>query len=353
MKNILIDAERTSYVHTGLYHFCRHFVTAIAAIDPDHGYHLFTYAPEREHAIFNKTMPVIKQYSLHKFYQPFLTKFQLFHSTFQGTNYFPFCLKGKVLLTVHDLNFLHEGRSPAVQKKCLANLEKKLARADSIVAISEFVRKDLLRHTSVAPGKVKVIYNGCNILPQQDASLPAYVPLKPFFFTIGTVLAKKNFHVLPAMLLKNDFELVIAGIKTTPDYVTRIMNTAKTLGVAHRVHITGPVTEQEKVWYFQNCEAFAFPSIAEGFGLPVIEAMHFGKPVLLSTHTSLPEIGGKEAWYLEDFDPGYIGHRTMQVLEEYLRGGTEKIQAIMDWSRHFNWGKTAALYMNEYKLMLA
>jgi glycosyltransferase involved in cell wall biosynthesis len=353
MKNILIDAERTRYVHTGLYHFCKHLLHAIANQPCGDEYCLSTYAPEREWALFNKSMPVVKQYSLHKFYQPFLDKFQLIHSTFQGTNYFPFCLKGKVLLTVHDLNFLHEGRSAAVQKKCLTNLEKKLQRADSVVAISGFVKSDLLRHTSVSPEKVKVIHNGCNILPGSDAELPPYRPSKPFFFTIGTVVSKKNFHVLPAMLLKNDFELVIAGILLVPEYVARIMQAARDLGVEDRVHIVGPVSEPEKIWYLQHCQAFAFPSIAEGFGLPVIEAMHFGKPVVLSTHTSLPEVGGKEAYYFEGFDSGHIASKTMEVLDDYARGGREKMRAIMDWSANFNWGWTAEQYLNEYKQLLA
>jgi glycosyltransferase involved in cell wall biosynthesis len=353
MKNILIDAERTRYVHTGLYHFCRHLLHAIVNQSCGEEYCLSTYAPEREWALLNNSMPLVKQYSLHKFYQPFLDKFQLIHSTFQGTNYFPFCLKGKVLLTVHDLNFLHEGRSAAVQKKCLGNLEKKLERADLVVAISNFVKKDLLQHTSVEPEKVKVIHNGCNILPGSDAELPAYRPAKPFFFTIGTVLAKKNFHVLPAMLLKNDFELVIAGILLVPEYAERIRQAARELGVEDRVHIVGAVSEAEKIWYLQHCQAFAFPSIAEGFGLPVIEAMHFGKPAILSTCTSLPEVGGKEAYYFERFDADHIAGRTMEVLDDYCRGGREKMRAIMDWSSKFNWGRTAEQYLNEYKQLLA
>lgn len=351
MKNILIDAERTNYLHTGLYHFCQHLVNTLALHNRNGEYCLSTYAPEKEHGLFSKNISVVPQYSLHKFYQPFLTRYQLFHSTFQGTNYFPFCHKGKVLLTVHDLNFLHEGKPLARQKKCLSKLEKKLDRADSVVAISEFVKNDLLKHTSVNPEKVKVIHNGCNIKPSAVSEIPAYAPQKPFFFTIGTLTGKKNFHVLPAMLLKNDFDLVIAGITQDPDYKTRIEMAAKELGVSDRVHIVGAVSEAEKVWYLQNCAAFAFPSIAEGFGLPVIEAMHFGKPVFLSTCTSLPEIGGKEAYYFEHFEPDYMSAKTMEGLEDSRRGN--KAAAIIQWANKFSWDKTACLYLQEYQRLLA
>jgi glycosyltransferase involved in cell wall biosynthesis len=351
MKNILIDAERTNYIHTGLYHFCRHLINSIAVHNRTDEYNLSTYAPDRERGLFTKEISVVAQYSLHKFYQPFLTKFQLFHSTFQGTNYFPFCIKGKVLLTVHDLNFLHEETPLAKRKKYLANLERKLARADSVVAISEYVKQDLLQHTSVSPEKVQVIYNGCNIRPEAAAGMPPYMPQKPFFFTIGAITDKKNFHVLPAMLLKNDFELIIAGLNQKPEYKAKIEAAAKELGVQDRVHIIGVVSEAEKVWYLQNCAAFAFPSIAEGFGLPVIEAMHFGKPVILSTRTSLPEIGGKEAHYFESFDPEHISLKTMEVMEDSLKNN--RADAIIQWAGRFSWDTTACRYIQEYDRLLA
>jgi len=351
MKNILIDAERTNYIHTGLYHFCGHLINTLALHNRSGEYHLSTYAPEREHGLFSKDLSIVAQYSLHKFYQPFLAKYQLFHSTFQGSNYFPFCLKGKVLLTVHDLNFLHEGKPPARQKRYLAKLEKKLHRADSVVAISEYVKSNLLEYTSVCPEKVKVIHNGCNITPATVSETPAYAPQKPFFFTIGALTGKKNFHVLPAMLLKNDFELIIAGIHQDPEYKNKIETTAKELGVRDRVHIIGAVNEAEKVWYLQNCAAFSFPSIAEGFGLPVIEAMHFGKPVFLSTFTSLPEIGGKEAYYFEHFDPEYMSLTTMAALEDHRKNN--KADAITRWANTFNWDKAACQYLEEYKHLLS
>lgn len=351
MKNILVDAERTNYMHTGLYHFCSHLINALAARINPHEYNLSTYAPEKERGLFDKHMSVIAQYSLHKFYQPFLARFQLFHSTFQGTNYFPFCHKGKVIFTVHDLNFLYEGKAFSKQKKYITHLERKLHRADCVVAISAYVKSDLLKYTSVAPEKVRVIHNGCNIMPETGVAEPGYRPKKPFFFTIGTITAKKNFHVLPAMLLKNDYELVIAGINQSPEYKLKIETTAKELGVQDRVHIIGVISEAEKAWYLKGCEAFAFPSIAEGFGLPVIEAMQFGKPVLLSTLTSLPEIGGKEAYYFESFDPEYVSVKTMEVLEDHA--GNNRADAIIRWSNQFDWNRTADQYLKAYEHLLS
>ncbi len=96
--------------------------------------------------------------------------------------------------------------------------------------------------------------------------------------------------------------LVVAGSAASP-YAQEILRLARAEGVAERVLLPGNVTDAEKYWLLANAEAFVFPSLAEGFGLPVVEAMSLGKPVFLSTRTSLPETGGPEAFYWPDFDP--------------------------------------------------
>ena len=73
-------------------------------------------------------------------------------------------------------------------------------------------------------------------------------------------------------------------------------------GLEERIILPGEISDMDKYWLYKNCEAFVFPSMYEGFGLPVIEAMNFGKPVFLSTFSSLPEVGGKYALYWENFD---------------------------------------------------
>ena len=95
-------------------------------------------------------------------------------------------------------------------------------------------------------------------------------------------MRKKNFHVLPRILKGNDYRLVIAGNISSNSYCAEILEQAREWGVESRVTITGPVSEPVKQWYLQNCDAFVFPSIAEGFGLPVIEAMRYGKPIFTS-----------------------------------------------------------------------
>ena len=91
-----------------------------------------------------------------------------------------------------------------------------------------------------------------------------------------------------------------------PEYEARILEIAKKIGVADRLVMTGLISEEQKYRYLKECSLFVFPSIAEGFGLPVIEAMAFGKKVLLSRHTCLPEIGGDHAYYLDSDGEEFI-----------------------------------------------
>src|SRR5699024_4292864 len=98
----------------------------------------------------------------------------------------------------------------------------------------------------------------------------SYKPRLPFLFGMGYVNRKKNFHVLLPMLRDNDYELVIAGRLDEPDYIYAIIEQAREMGIEERVHLLGPVSEEEKAWYFKNCLAYMHPSLAEGFGAPVV-----------------------------------------------------------------------------------
>ena len=344
------DAERMKYNHTGLYHFCSHLgkhivkniYSDVKKID------LSFYLPKAEMGHFGNDVHYIAQNSLHKFWMSFASKFDVWHSTFQGTSYFPFHSKASKILTIHDLNFLHEKSDKQKHQKYLAQLQKKIDHADRITAISNFVKQEVEQNIELKGKQIQVIYNGCNIQQNVESVKPKINSLAPFIFSIGTIARRKNFHVLPALLLHNDFELIIAGIWQDVSYKDEIMANAKKLGVENRVHLVGTITENEKYWYLQNCLAFAFPSLAEGFGLPVIEAMYFGKPVFLSKATSLPEIGSDSAFYFQSFEADAMHRVFSEGLNDYMQNGSMR-QQIMNRANYFNWDNTAKQYINLYK----
>jgi glycosyltransferase involved in cell wall biosynthesis len=345
---LAFDCERMKYAHTGIFEYCHQLGQALKRGKGAADQISYYLNPDLQQ-YFDSDDKFLDQNSFQKFISPRHKDINIWHTTYQLSSYIPSSKSMKRVLTIHDLNFLHEGKSSSKTKKYLKKHQKNIDLADHIVAISNFTKQDILKNLDTGSKPITVIYNGCaeGILSVQTQ--PAYVPRNPFLFSLGTVNPKKNFHVLIPLLIGNDFELIIAG-KTEPDYRDKIMEEAAIYQVAGRVKITGPVSEQEKLWYYKNCEAFLFPSIAEGFGIPPIEAMRFGKPTFLSSATSLPEIGGNAAYYFNTYDPADMKKVFEDGMNTYNR--TQPIQEIINHTRQFNWEQSAAAYWKVYRQTL-
>lgn len=308
------------------------------------------YLPQNAKQILAENSKFIQQSSSHKFWMPSLKKYRVWHGTYQGTNYYPTSSYVKKVLTIHDINFMHdEYKSDKKKNKYLHQLQEKINRTDHIVAISNFVLDDVKQYIDLKNIPVSIIYNGCNI-PDNIAppEKPQQAPTDSFLFTIGTITEKKNFHVLPALISNNNKFLVIAGIVQSEGYKQRIIDEAKKWDVADRVIFTDSISDNDKYWYLQNCEAFVFPSLAEGFGLPVIEAMHFGKPVILSDKTCLPEIGGDAAYYFDNFEGVHMREVLQKSLADYNRS-SEQAERIKQRSQLYKWSNAAAAYLKIYR----
>jgi glycosyltransferase involved in cell wall biosynthesis len=347
MNRILIDCERTKYPHTGLFHFCLQLGNAlIRHADPEREKLTF-YVPRGQRSLFGPGQDYFFHRDFHKFWIPRTRSFSLWHCTWQNSRLLPPPSGTRVVLTIHDLNFLEEPKArPSKIKKRLRQVQANIDRADHIVCISQFTLSTLTRHLHLGNRAVQVIYNGCNVNEFPAFGNPRYLPARPYIFSLGTVLRKKNFHVLPSLLAGNDYELVIAGILNT-DYKKVVWAEARRHAVQDRVHLVGPIGEEEKSWYFRNCLAFAFPSLAEGFGFPVVEAMYYGKPVFLSDHTSLPEIGGSEAYYFTDFDSAAMQEVFNRGMTDYQSQG--KADRIRQWALRYSWDHAARDYLGIYR----
>ena len=351
IQKILFDCERMKYPHTGLYHFCLQLGHALMRNMNKAEEDISFYMPAAAGKVFGDAAKYIPQNSLHKFLFPSISSFDIWHSTYQGSNYIPSDTHIKEVLTIHDLNFLyeHSERSEKI-KRSLKKIQKQIDHADSICTISEYVKSDVQKNLNLRGKPIEVVYNGCNLLQIENLQPPQLLPSQPFLFTIGTVISKKNFHVLPSLLYGNDLVLVISGIILQEEYKDKIKEEAVKYNVQDRVVFTGPVSDNDKEWYLKNCEAFVFPSIAEGFGLPVIEAMSFGKPVFLSTATSLPEIGGDLAYYFQSFDADDM----LQTFHNGMNHYKEKkpAAAIRERAAAFSWDNSAKQYIGIYKRLL-
>lgn len=341
------------YPDTGLYHFCRELSLALLRF-PNQNLQPSFYVPAPQVGFTKQPVEYRQQHWWHKLFNTVAPSYKVWHCTYQGSNYFPYNKKVKKIYTIHDLNPLFdETRSEEKKQKYLRHIQSQVNESSFITTISQFTLDCVKEHLDIKDIPTQVIYNGCNL---PDAGMvftkPAFITDDtPFIFTIGTVAVKKNFHVLPALLKGNDYKLIIAGIKQDPGYFDTIVNEAKKYGVADRLIMAGSVSQEEKFWLLQNMLAFVFPSISEGFGLPVVEAMHFGKPVILSTRTCLPEIGGDAAYYFNSFDADEMQNVFYNSLQHYTihEGQQHKIK---NRAADFSWDKAAGQYVKIYKELL-
>jgi glycosyltransferase involved in cell wall biosynthesis len=280
-------------------------------------------------------------------------KYDIWHSLNQNIKIEPYH-NIPYVLTVHDVNFIDEV-SKDMNHEVNVRFQEKLNRSSAITYISEYAKASTHKHFKVPKVKEYVIYNGNPILeitlpknhkPQQTTS-------RPFLFSIGEFTERKNFHTLVEMLaLLPDYDLVLAGNNDTNYTSEKLEKTIASLNLKQRVFITGKIGDLDKQYYLKNCAAFVFPSLREGFGIPPIEAMRFGKPVFLSNNTSLPEIGGQHAFYWDHYNPEYMANIFNNGMEKYQNNIEIYTAAYIERAKSFNWNKTAEQYIEVYRSLL-
>ena len=353
MYRIILDCDLMRYRNSGLYHYCLNLGEYVKnELERSQKGRISFYVPEAEKSIFSKNSDCIIEKRWHQqLFRPFLSTCDIWHSPFQSGRVLPAGNKRiRSVLTIHDLNCLHEGKSQKEQHESLHKTQKLIDQSHAVICISNHCKKDVMENLDVKEKPVYVIHNGTHHVIDAPGSPDGYVPVRPFLFSMGYVNQKKNFHTLVPLLADRNVELVIAGKLDDPDYVGKMRKLAADLGVSDLLHILGPVSENSKAWYLKNCTAFMMPSLAEGFGAPVVEAMKFGKPLFLSGRTSLPEIGGDVAFYFNTFEPGNMQQVFKEGMAIYRQNGLAA--SIMERGRAFDWEKSAKAYVSVYDSLL-
>lgn len=312
----------------------------------------------RNKALVEEFLPEVEFKKYHTYHRKKIfairKKYDLWHSLNQNSKVEPYHLIPYVL-TIHDVIFMEEGLMNETEREKSKNrLQQKIERSSAIVYISEYAKTSTHKYFNISENiREYVIYNGNpvalnhNITPAE----PSHKIEKPFFFSLGQFMEKKNFHTLIGMLSHfKDYQLIIGG-NYNHSYKKVIDEEVKKYNLEDRVFFPGKISEQEKHYYFKNCEAFVFPSLHEGFGLPPIEAMAYGKPVFLANRTSLPEIGGKYAFYWDHFDPGYMAEVVKTGLES-VSNQPEFSSNMKEHVKKFDWSDTARQYLMVYKEVL-
>lgn len=265
--------------------------------------------------------------------------------------------RAKYVVTLHDLNYLYEQLSPLQRYKRHRATRRNLERADTIVCISEFVRQSLMEHRDKFKLKenviIEVIHNGL-VFDESVGNRPSGLVIEgvDYILNIGVLQHKKQQHLLVEMLahLSTDIHLVLV-YSGENEYASVIKESIRKHGLEGRVHFLPNVSNEEKTYLLRHCLAYAHPSLAEGFGIPPIEAMYLGKPVFLSRHTSLPEIGGNEAYYFDKAEGEDMARIFEHGIGDY-QADASKTERLRAWAKHYDYRSMGAKYVDIYKRIL-
>ena len=326
--------------------FGAHMARRAPALRKDHGIELHYRLPDRLHGAFGHDVHYLKQRSLQRHLSVHWHRFDLWHTLHQHNPYRPPVLTRRYVATVADLNHLY-GTDAGFATKSKRRLDRIVGAADSFITISDYVRRDLEKAYGTAK-PVSVCHIGVRDFTTAVPEAPPDPPEPGFFFHISRMAALKNVDsLLHMMQCMPDRQLVLAGARSGDSL--RTQDKALALGLQN-VRFMFDVSTGVKAWLFKHCQAFMFPSLAEGFGLPPVEALQFGKPVFLSTLTSLPEVGGEIAHYWPVFEP-----QAMRLVVERALARWDPIadgQRAHAWSLRFGWDACADRHVAEYLRLL-
>ncbi len=360
-QHIGLSLGRIAHWHDGLGEFSRQLGMALAAQAPvlraERGWELHFHLPAKFHGVFGDEVGYLSTHTSQRLLHLRGRQFALWHVLHQHNRLRAPLGTSRQIETVHDLNFLH-AKSATKVGRYRDRLRRRLAGRDQAIAITHYVAQDLARELAPASGQlatpVQVIHNGATDLstaprqPVDGVADDSGRPAQPYLLHISRMAPSKNIAALLDLAAAWPAQrLVLAGAAS--DYSDEVQRQVATRGL-HNVVIRLDLDEAQKAWLYAHCLGFVFPSLAEGFGLPPIEAMHFGKPVFLSRLTSLPEVGGALAHYFDSFD----GAAMRAVVEAGLAADAApgRAEAIAAHARGFSWQRCAEAHIALYQAVL-
>ena len=258
------------------------------------------------------------------------------HQTFYLEPYIKF--EGKKVVTVYDMiseifpQYFPDGDNTSLMKRRCCE------KADKVIAISHSTKNDLVRLFDISPEKIEVIYLASSLKENNLLGGLEQFP-EPYIFFVGKREYYKNFEGLVQALagsdsLKNNFHIVCFGGGPLSE---RENVRLKELGMEDRVHnISG--SDGLLCDYYRNAAAFVCPSLYEGFGIPILEAMEFSCPVVCSNTSSIPEVAGDAAVYFDPYKAGSMQQALEstlfdhKLLDDLKKRGRER-QAMFSWER--------------------
>jgi len=257
---------------------------------------------------------------------------------FSPTHYIPRFSPVKRVVTIFDLSFLHFPEM-FIQKDLwqLKNWTKfSIENADHIITISNFSKQDIISQYKIDKNKITIAYPGYDSAKFKMQSVKSK---KDYIIYIGTIQPRKNLiRLMEAVARIDGLKLIIVG-KTGWEY-EEILDTPKKLGIEDRVEFKGYVATDKLVGLLAGASAFVLPSLWEGFGIPVVEAMACGTPVIVSNVSSLPEVVGEAGILVDPYSVDQIEQAIRLLMtDQKLRQKYSKLGLAQ--AQKFSWEKMA------------
>jgi glycosyltransferase involved in cell wall biosynthesis len=370
--NIGFDAKRAVLNHTGLGNYSRSLIEALTEYAPDNKYILFSpgIKPNARLSTIldrNNVRFVILR-GLGRLFAPLWrtwginwnirrNRIDVYHGL---SAELPAGIRRtgvRTVVTIHDLIFL---RYPAYYPpidRLIYRLKSRYAcrTADRIIAVSECTARDIAAFFRIPEDKITVIYQSCHrsfgrdVAEETKRSVAAKYRLPArFVLNVGTIEARKNLCAVVRALarLPEAVHLVAAGRPTA--YLKEVKRCAASAGVAHRLHFITDVAYEDLPAIYRLASAFVYPSLFEGFGIPVIEALASGVPVIAATGSCLEEAGGPDSLYVDPADDAALAQQIAAVLGDAQKAA-RMIEAGKAYVRRFDPELVARQVMNVYE----
>jgi glycosyltransferase involved in cell wall biosynthesis len=371
MARILINAMVMGQTKAGVGRFASELLCALSDLDRDNEYIVYTTEFGKQQlrlgpnfAVHALDLPRPVRLAWEQLVLPLLVrrhKADLLHG--QGFT-LPMVTAARSIVTIYDMTWFSHGatheRIKAVYFRALIPMS--LRRADHVLTISESARHDVIAMFPELTGKVTAALGGVAQVffssPQQaqtDAVLQQYGIPRPFILSVGMIQPRKNLpRLIEAFALqKRDalkpHVLVVCGGKGWQ--FDEVFNVVEALGLREHVIFTGFVPDEDLLHLYSACDAFAYPSLYEGFGLPVVEAMAAGAPVLTSNNSSLREVAGDAALLCDPLSVEDISDKLGHLVTD-RNARRELIAKGRVRARAFTWHETAVHTLAAYRKVL-
>ncbi|ACK68491.1 glycosyl transferase group 1 [Gloeothece citriformis PCC 7424] len=376
MLNILIDGTALRPKPSGIGLYVYHLINGLEKLQTEENFNLsVSYQPSVKNwlkgdlsipeklqnysQVHCLPIPVTLSNFLAKYPNPSLAYFEKFLGSptiVHGPDHVVYpCRNSLKVMTITDLTFIKYPQFVnSIVKTYTERVKQCLKWTDLVITISQSSKQDIIDYLGVKPDKVYVTplasrYSFQEVTEEQDK------PLKPYLLFVSTLEPRKNVKtlILAFNLLKQTYKiehrLILIGQKGWK--YQPIFETLENSPWKHEIDHLDYVSDEKVAWFYRHADVFVYPSIYEGFGLPVLEAMTLGTPVVTSNTSSIPEVTGDAALLVDPNDPHQLAEAIFQIISDHnfrqtlIRKGQER-------AKLFSWEKTARETFKAYCSLL-